>query len=55
MLKLISSTGESVTVELPDDLDVSPVMAEMMANGEIEIAADELILIMRAQALDNLP
>ncbi len=55
MLKLTSSTGESVTVDLPDDLDVSPEMAEMLANGEIEIEADELIPIIRAQALDNMP
>lgn len=55
MLKLTSNKGESVTIDLPVDLDVSPEMAEMLANGEIEIETDELIHIMRAQALDNMP
>jgi len=50
MLKHTSSTGESVTVDLPEDLEISPVLA----NGEIEIDADELIRIIRAQAFDNI-
>jgi hypothetical protein len=48
MLRLISSTGDSVTVELPDDLDIDAETAKKLENGEIEIEADDLIRIMRA-------
>lgn len=46
MLNLTSSTGELVTVDLSDDLDVSPEMAEELLAGMPEV--DELISIMRS-------
>lgn len=55
MLRLKNSNGDSFDIDLPDDLLITPEIAEKLASGEIDIEADELLRIMFVQALDNLP